>query len=64
MKLYNDTHLYLRDISQAYVQSATNLNHEFYVQLPQELEAELGIEKDFVLKVLKLLYNVLEAGNH
>ena len=56
--------LYLRDILQAYVQSATNLNHEFYIQPPHELQAELGIEKDLVLKVLKLLYGVLEAGNH
>jgi hypothetical protein len=71
MKLHNDTlhngtHLYLRDISQAYVQSATNLNREFYVRPPRELEAELGIDKDkdCVLKVLKPLYGVLEASNH
>jgi hypothetical protein len=31
---------------------------------PQELEAELGIDKDSVLKVLKPLYGVPEAGNH
>ena len=70
MKLHNDihhhdsTHLYLRDISQAYVQSATNLNREFYIRPPQELETELGIEKDSVLKVLKPLYGVPEARNH
>jgi hypothetical protein len=58
MKPY--THLYLQDISQAYVQSATNLNHEFYVQPPQEL----GINKDSILEVLKPLYGVLEASNH
>jgi hypothetical protein len=58
------THLYLRDISQAYVQSTTNLNREFYVRPPRELEAELGIKKDSVLKVLKPLYGVPEAGNH
>jgi hypothetical protein len=29
--------LYLRDISQAYVQSTTNLNREFYVRPPREL---------------------------
>jgi hypothetical protein len=56
--------LYLRDILQAYVQSTTNLNREFYVRPPQELVAELGIEKDSVLKVLKPLYGVPEAGNH
>ena len=64
MKLDDNTHLYLRDISQAYVQSATNLNREFYVRPPRELETELGIDKDFVLKVLKPLYGVPEAGNH
>src|SRR5271155_1799902 len=64
MKLRDDMHLYLRDISQAYVQSATNLNREFYVRPPRELENELGIGKDSVLKVLKPLYGVPEAGNH
>jgi hypothetical protein len=56
--------LYLRDISQAYVQSTTNLNREFYVRPPRELQSELGIGKDTVLKVLKPLYGVPEAGNH
>ena len=32
-----DIRLYLRDISQAYVQSTTNLNREFYVRPPREL---------------------------
>jgi hypothetical protein len=59
-----DIRLYLRDISQAYVQSTTNLNREFYVRPPRELETELGIDKDCVLKVLKPLYGVPEAGNH
>jgi hypothetical protein len=56
--------LYLRDISQAYVQSTTNLNREFYVRPPQELKSELGLDEDSVLKVLKPLYGVPEAGNH
>jgi hypothetical protein len=56
--------LYLRDISQAYVQSATNLNREFYVRPPRELQNELGLGEDSVLKVLKPLYGVPEAGNH
>ena len=64
MKIKDNTHLYLRDISQAYVQSTTNLNREFYVRPPQELETELGIDKNSVLKVLKPLYGVPEAGNH
>src|SRR5271170_4382435 len=52
--------LYLRDISQAYVQSTTNLNREFYVRLPRELL----INNNLVLKVLKPLYGVPEAGNY
>ena len=31
---------------------------------PRELQTELGIDKDSVLKVLKPLYGVPEAGNH
>ena len=58
------TRLYLRDISQAYVQSTTNLNREFYVRPPHELNKQLGIDKDSVLKVVKPLYGVPEAGNH
>ena len=64
MKLDTSTGLYLRDISQAYVQSITKLNREFYVRLPRELANQLGIEKDSVLRVVKPLYGVLEAGNH
>ena len=60
----HDSHLYLRDILQAYVQSATKLNREFYVRPPRELQDKLGIGKDSVLKVLKPLYGVPEAGNH
>jgi hypothetical protein len=56
--------LYLRDISQAYVQSTTYLNRQFYVRPPQELQNELGLDKDSVLRVLKPLYGVPEAGNH
>lgn len=51
--------LYLRDITQAYVQSATNLNRDFYIRPP----IELG-NKDTILKVIKPLYGVPEAGNH
>jgi hypothetical protein len=56
--------LYLRDISQAYVQSTTTLNREFYVRPPHELIEQLGIDEASVLKVVKPLYGVPEAGNH
>jgi hypothetical protein len=60
----NDTHLYLRDISQAYVQSTTLLNRDFYIRPPPELAQRLGINENLVLKVIKPLYGVPEAGNH
>ena len=56
--------LYLRDISQAYIQSTINLNYKFYIRPPYKLQNKLGISKDIVLKVLKPLYKVLKANNH
>ena len=56
--------LYLRDISQAYVQSTTTLNRDFYIKPPQELAHEFGLPGDSILKVIKPLYGVPEAGNH
>ena len=52
--------LYLRDITQAYTQSATLLNREIYVRAPQEL----GIEKNLVLKIIRPLYGIPEVGAH
>ncbi len=52
--------LYLRDISQAYVQSTTHLNREFFVRPP----VELGLPSNAILKIIKPLYGVPEAGNH
>ncbi|KAI0995299.1 hypothetical protein K3495_g12883 [Podosphaera aphanis] len=51
--------LYLRDITQAYVQSNTELNRNFYIWPPIELA-----EKGTILKVVKPLYGVPEAGNY
>jgi hypothetical protein len=59
-----NTKLYLRDISQAYVQSTTSLNREFYVRPPKEIIDQLGIDRTAILKVVKPLYGVPEAGNH
>lgn len=52
--------LYLRDISQAYVQSTTSLNRKFYVRPPREL----GLQEDSILQIIKPLYGVPEAGAH
>lgn len=52
--------LYLRDITQAYVQSTTNINREFYAKPPKEM----NLHQDSVVKVIKPLYGIPEAGNH
>jgi hypothetical protein len=57
-------HLYLRDIIQAYVQFATSLNRDFYVQSFLELIKLMRIFNDCILKVIKFLYDVSEADNH
>src|SRR5438045_391132 len=56
--------LYLRDISQAYVQSTTCLNRDFYVRPPKELIQQLNLKDNTILRVVKPLYGVPEAGNH
>jgi pheromone shutdown protein TraB len=56
--------LYLRNITQAYVQSATSLNRDFYVQSLPDLMKLMRISDDCVLKVIKSLYEIPEADNH
>ncbi|SLM34983.1 conserved hypothetical protein [Lasallia pustulata] len=55
-----EKNLYLRDISQAYIQSTTFLNRDFFVRPP----AKLKLQEGSILKVIKPLYGVPEAGNH
>lgn len=50
--------LCLRDISQAYAHSTTSLNRRFYARPPQKL----GLKEDSILKLIKSLYRVPEAG--
>ena len=52
--------LYFWDIFQAYVQSAISLTREFYIRS----SVELGLKLDHVLKMIKSLYGVSEAGVH
>ena len=52
--------LYLRDISQAYVQSRTPLARDFFARPP----SELGLEAGTILKIVRPLYGLPEAGNH
>ncbi|KAF4471164.1 Ribonuclease H [Fusarium albosuccineum] len=52
----------LRDISQAYTQSETQLNRRIYLRLPPELTEKYP--EGIVLKVEKPLYGLAEAGLH
>jgi hypothetical protein len=58
----DETKLYLRDVTQAYVQSTTTLNREFYVRPPAEMASQLPAGS--LLRVVKPLYGIPEAGNH
>ena len=60
----DSTKLYLHDVTQAYVQSNSNLNRDFYIRHPSELITMLGTSSDRIFKVVKPLYGVSEAGNH
>jgi hypothetical protein len=40
------------------------LNRDFYVNPPWELVKRLNLTDDLVLKVVKSLYGIPEAGNH
>jgi hypothetical protein len=56
--------LYLRDITQAYVQLRSILNRDFYVQSFFELIKLMKISSACILKVIKSLYEVSETDNH
>jgi hypothetical protein len=56
--------LYLRDITQVYVQFRSILNRDFYVQSLSKLIKLMRIFTDCILKVIKPLYDVSKAGNH
>ena len=45
------TSLHLRDISQAYVQSTTSLNRDFFINPPYELAQQLHLKKGSTLLV-------------
>jgi hypothetical protein len=56
--------LYLRNIIQAYVQSRSTLNRDFYVQSSSKLIKLMSIFNDCILKMIKPLYDVSKADNH
>jgi hypothetical protein len=56
--------LYLRNITQIYVQFRFNLNRDFYVQSLSKLIKLMRIFNDCILKMIKSLYDVSKANNH
>jgi len=60
--LDNKTTVYLRDITQAYLQSTTTLNRKIVARLPKELSGHYS--KDTIMVVVKPLYGIAEAGTH
>ncbi|TQN64414.1 hypothetical protein CSHISOI_11408, partial [Colletotrichum shisoi] len=53
---------WLRDITQAYTQSASKLNRVILAQLPRELRDRYP--KGTIIRLMKPLYGVAEAGTH
>jgi hypothetical protein len=62
--LRKDAALYMRDITQAYTQSKTPLSRDFFIRPPSELRTALQLDEGCILRVVKPLYGVPEAGNH
>ncbi len=62
--VFSKMNLYLRNITQTYVQSVTSLNRDFFVRSFDELIKHLDIDTNSIFKVVKSLYDVLEADNH
>ncbi len=52
--------LYLKNITQAYVQSKISLNRQFFISSLFELD----LSKNSILRVVKFLYDVLETETH
>ncbi len=62
--VFSKMNLYLRNITQTYVQSVTSLNRDFFVRSSVELIKHLDVDSNSILKIVKSLYDVLEADNH
>jgi Reverse transcriptase (RNA-dependent DNA polymerase) len=54
--------LWLRDISQAYVQSTTKLNRTILARLPEEIQHRYP--EGTIMVVVRPLYGIAEAGTH
>jgi len=57
-----DINLFLRDVTQAYIQSTTFLNRQILAHLLKELKAQFPPKTIIIIQ--KLLYSILEAKTH
>jgi hypothetical protein len=55
-------HLYLRNITQTYIQSKSSLNRMFFIH--SSFDLEIDFFDDAILRVIKSLYDVLKAKAH
>ena len=61
---YHNAKLFLKNVTQIYVQFKTALVRDFYIKSLVKLANMLEIHDDRVLKIIKSLYDVPEAGNY
>jgi hypothetical protein len=62
--VFSKINLYLRNITQTYVQSITSLNRDFFVRSFVELIKHFDIDTNSILKVVNSLYDVFEVDNY
>ena len=60
----NNIMFYLWDIMQAYIEIALDLNLDFYIRPLSELISQLSALFDSIVKIMRPLYDELEADNH
>ncbi|KAI0997667.1 hypothetical protein K3495_g10519 [Podosphaera aphanis] len=60
--LSDSCRIYIRDISQAYIQSTTKLNRLILAKPPKKMA--MSINQNTFMRLIKLLYGILEAGTH
>ena len=62
--IISNSKLYLRNVTQTYVQSNTALNRDFYIRSSMKLAKLLNAKKNCIFQIMKPLYDVPETGNH
>jgi len=60
----NKKQLFLYNIFQAYIQLIIKLNCDFFILAFIKLIIQLGIIKDSIFKIVKLLYSISKADNY